>query len=242
MNIAVIFAGGVGSRMRTKEKPKQFLELHGTPIIIQTIRVFEEHPDIDGIVVVCLESWIPYLENLLHKFSIQKVKKVVQGGKSGQMSIYNGLCAAREISKGKKCIVLIHDGVRPLISDQTITDNISGVEKYGSAITSVPVKETVLLVRGDEKLQEIPMRNECRLARAPQSFWLSDILEIHEKALAEGKTDYIDSCSMMCAYGKKVHLVRGTDDNLKVTTPEDFYILRAILDAREDAQIYGLGE
>lgn len=242
MNIAVIFAGGVGSRMHSKEKPKQFLVLHGKPIIVQTIEVFESHPDIDAIVVVCIEEWITYMQTLIEKHGIKKVKMVVSGGKTGQLSIYNGLCAAEKIADGAKSIVLIHDGVRPLINVHTISENIESVKEYGSAITSVLVKETVLLVDENEQLQSIPQRSLCRLARAPQSFWLEDILATHHRALPEGRSDFIDSCSMMTEYGKKVQLVLGSDQNLKVTTPEDFYIMRAILDARENAQIYGIEE
>ena len=124
MNIAVIFAGGVGSRMHSKERPKQFLEMYNKPIIIHTIEHFENHPMIGAIIVVCIESWIPYLNELLYKFRIEKVKKVVPGGETGQLSIYNGLKAAKEIAGEEKSIVLIHDGVRPLITEKLITDNI----------------------------------------------------------------------------------------------------------------------
>ena len=146
MNIAVIFAGGVGSRMHGREKPKQFLEMYNKPIIIHTIERFENHPLIDSIVVVCIKDWIPHLEHLLYKFRIEKVGRVVPGGKTGQLSIYNGLCAAKEIAGNEEAVVLIHDGVRPLINEKVISDNIEGVEKNGSAITTAVVKETILVV------------------------------------------------------------------------------------------------
>lgn len=238
MNIAVIFAGGVGSRMHSKDKPKQFIELHGKPIIIQTLEVFESHPEIDAIEVVCLEAWIPHMNMLLEKYGIKKVAAVVPGGATGQQSIYNGLCAAEKTAGDEKSVVLIHDGVRPLITGETISENIASVKAHGSAITSVLAKETVVLVTENEQITAIPQRSGCRLARAPQSFWLSDILEAHKRAIAEGRADFVDSCSMMLHYGYPLHLVIGPDDNLKVTTPEDFYIMRAILDARENAQIY----
>ena len=149
MNIAVIFAGGVGSRMHSKERPKQFLEMYNKPIIIHTLEYFQNHPMIDAIVVVCIESWIPYLKELLYKFRIGKVKAVVPGGETGQLSIFHGLKAAKEIAENKRAIVLIHDGVRPLITEKLITDNIESVKMYGSAITSAKVKETILVV--DEK-------------------------------------------------------------------------------------------
>ena len=130
MNISVIFAGGVGTRMNTKSRPKQFLDLNGKPIIVYTIELFENHPDVDGIIVVCLESWIPFLRKMLKKFEITKVVRIVSGGVSGQDSIYNGLCAAEDYVKEQgesNAIVMIHDGVRPLITEDTITDNIEKV-------------------------------------------------------------------------------------------------------------------
>lgn len=244
MNIAVIFAGGTGQRMNTKSKPKQFLEMHGKPILIHTLEIFEGCSDIDAIVVSCLASWISYATKLIKKYNLDKVKEIVPGGNTGQLSIYNGLCAAERITKDPAhTVVLIHDGVRPLINNKVIIDNIESVNKFGSAITCVSMKETVLLVDKYNKIENVPERNSCRLARAPQSFYLKDILRSQRKAINEGKTNFIDSCSLMSYYNDvSLHLVEGPWENIKITTPEDFYILRAILDAKEDAQIYGYGE
>ncbi len=243
MNIAVIFAGGVGSRMHSKERPKQFLELYNKPIIIHTLEHFEKHSMIDAIVVVCIESWIPYFNELLYKYRIDKVKKVVPGGITGQLSIYNGLKAAKEIARDEKSIVLIHDGVRPLISEKVITENIMSVIENGSSITTGNVTETILVVNEeDSSINYVPSRKDSRVAKAPQSFWLEDILSAHERSLADGETNCIDSCTMMQKYGYKLHLIDGPSENIKITTPTDFYIMRAILDAKENAQIYGLDE
>ena len=242
MNIAAIFAGGVGTRMHTKELPKQFLKIHDKPIIIRTLELFEENPEIDMIVIACVENWIGYLNKLISKYNLRKVQRIVKGGKSGQESIYNILKAAEELGDRDKDIVLIHDGVRPLITQKTISDNITSVKKNGSAITSVKVKETVLIVDNDESITEVPDRATSRLARAPQSFYLDDILSAHEKAISENKFDFIDSCSMLQYYGKKLYLVDGPQENIKITTPDDFYTMRALLDAKENAQIYGIGD
>ncbi len=243
MNIAVIFAGGVGSRMHSKERPKQFLELYNKPIIIHTLEHFEKHSMIDAIVVVCIESWIPYFNELLYKYRIDKVKKVVPGGITGQLSIYNGLKAAKEIARDEKSIVLIHDGVRPLINEKVITENIMSVIENGSSITTGNVTETILVVNEeDSSINYVPSRKDSRVAKAPQSFWLEDILSAHERSLADGETNCIDSCTMMQKYGYKLHLIDGPSENIKITTPTDFYIMRAILDAKENAQIYGLDE
>src|SRR3712207_2896646 len=157
MNIAVIFAGGSGLRMHTKSRPKQFLDLNGKPIIIYTLELFDNHPDIDAIVVACIESWIPLLEKQLRKFEINKVLKIVPGGSTGQESIYNGLCAAESVADGQEANVLIHDGVRPLITEETITDNIRKVEEQGSCITCIPATETFVVKQTDGSL-EIPSR------------------------------------------------------------------------------------
>ena len=240
MNIAVIFAGGTGTRMNSKEKPKQFLKMHDKPIIIHTLEKFEDNEEIDAIVIACLKGWINYLNELIAYYHINKVKKVVPGGETGQLSIYEGLKAAAEIAGNEKSVVLIHDGVRPLISNMLISENIESVKEHGSAITSVKVTETIMEVNNDGSIKYIPDRTHSRLARAPQSFWLDEILSVHEQALSEGHDNFIDSCTMMNYYGKKMYLIDGPVENIKVTTPQDFYIMRAILDAQENSQIYGI--
>ena len=241
MNIAVIFAGGVGSRMNTVSRPKQFLELNGKPIIIYTLELFDNHPDIDGIVVACIKDWIPFLEKMIKKFEINKVVKIVSGGKSGQESIYNGLCAAEDFTKSKcddASIVLIHDGVRPLITENTITDNIAKVKECGSCVTCVPSIETVVVNQRDGNLS-IPKRSDCLIARAPQSFYLRDILAAHRKSHEENLPDFIDSCSMMSHYGFKLGLVMGPMENIKITTPTDYFVFRAMVQVHENQQIFG---
>lgn len=238
MNIAVIFAGGSGKRMNTKSRPKQFLELNGKPIIIYTLELFDNHPMVDAIVVACIEPWIPFLEKQLRKFEINKVVKIVPGGKSGQESIYKGLCAAEKVADGIPATVLIHDGVRPLITEQTITDNINKVEECGSCITCVPATETLVVKQADNSLQ-IPQRKDSLIARAPQSFRLNDILDAHRKAIAEGIDDFIDSCTMMSHYGYKLGIIEGPMENIKITTPTDYFVFRAMVQVHENQQIFG---
>ena len=239
MNIAVIFAGGSGLRMHTKSRPKQFLDLNGKPIIIYTLELFDNHPQIDAIVISCIESWIPFLEKMLRKFEITKVVKIVSGGNTGQDSIYNGLCAAEEIAAGNDVTVLIHDGVRPLISEETISDNINKVKECGTCITCVPATETFIVKQPDDTL-EIPSRANSLIARAPQSFHLSDIISAHRRALNENRHDFIDSCTMMSYYGYKLGTIIGPMENIKITTPTDFFVLRAMVKVHEDQQIFGL--
>ena len=239
MNVALIFAGGVGTRMNSNAKPKQFLELHGKPIIIHTIDLFEKHKNIDAIVVSCVEEWIDYLKELIVHFHIKKVVSVVPGGSTGQESIYNGLTEIEKLFPADS-IVLIHDGVRPLINEQIISDNIESVKKYGSAVTTAPTTETFVITDDNREVIEVPLRSHSRLAKAPQSYILQDILSIHRLALKDGIVNSIDSCTLMKSYGKTLKLVEGPVENIKITTPTDFYIFKAIYEAREYNQIVGL--
>lgn len=240
MNIGIIFAGGVGTRMNSKDKPKQFLEVHGKPIIVHTIDIFEKSKEIDSIIISCVDDWIDYMEDLKYKFRLDKVKKIVKGGKTGQESIYNGLKAAEEMFGIKDNIVLIHDGVRPLINEKILSDNIDSVKKFGSAITSSVAKETFVLVDDNGEVNKIPSRDHSRIAKAPQSFYLNDILEVHKKAIEDGINNAIDSCTLMHKYGKELAVVNGPYENIKITTPDDFYMFKALFDARENSQIKDL--
>lgn len=239
MNITVIFAGGTGQRMNTRTVPKQFLELHGKPIIVYTIEQFQRHPMIDGIVVVMLESWIDHFNELARRYCLDKVVAVVPGGDSGQVSIYNGLKKASNLFPADSA-VLIHDGVRPLIDEKTITLAIECVKEHGSAITVSPAIETITLEDSSGKVGQIIERSKCKLAKAPQCFVLGDILSAHEKAISEGKGDFIDSASLMQHYGYDLYTIEGSPENIKITTPSDFYIFRAIVDAKESSQIFGI--
>ena len=237
-NIAVIFAGGTGKRMNTKSKPKQFLELHGKPILIYTIEKFNNHPEVDAIVLVVLEPWIKYCEELVNKFHLQKVKAIVAGGESAMESQRNGLLKVKELFD-EDSIVMIHDGVRPLVDEQTITKNLESVKKNRSAITVVPAIETMTIKSETGQIGQIIERSKVEMARAPQSFYLIDILNAHSKAISDGK-NFIDSASMMQYYGYPLFSVKGAPENIKITTPNDFYTFRALIDAKENSQIFGI--
>ena len=237
MNIAIIFAGGVGKRMHAKDKPKQFLMVHGKPIIVHTVEVFQNHSEIDGIIVVCVKDWIDYMEEMKYRYRLDKIGAIVQGGETGQLSIYNGLEAAAQIYGVEKNIVLIHDGVRPLVSKKTISDNIISVKKYGNAVTCAPTKESVVLISEEGSIEEVVERKAARTAKAPESFYLKDILEASKESIEKGINNEIDSCTLMFHHGMKMHVVEGEYDNIKITTPEDFFTFRAIYDARENEQL-----
>lgn len=239
MTNALVFAGGSGTRMNSKSKPKQFLQFYGKELIIHTIENFQNHFEIDAITVVCIESWIPYLKKILDKYGIDKVKTVVSGGSTGQESIFKGLKAIKEFDNDEKSIVLIHDGVRPFINDDVISECIKTVKEKGSAITVVPATETIITAENG-RILSITDRSKCCLARAPQCFYLNDIIEAHEKAVEDGNTNMIDSASLMRLYGHELYTVQGNIDNIKITTPADFYTFKALYEVRENQQIFGL--
>ncbi|NLO09333.1 MAG: 2-C-methyl-D-erythritol 4-phosphate cytidylyltransferase [Clostridiales bacterium] len=241
MVTAMIFAGGTGQRMNSKTKPKQFLELHGKSILIYTIENFEYHEEIDNIVVVCIDDWINTLWEQIRRFNITKVSSVIPGANTGQGSIYNGIKVVHNQSKSEEDIVLIHDGVRPFVSEKLISDNIRSVRKYGSGITVVPAKESIIRTDEDNNtISEVYKRNTLSIARAPQSFFVKDIWEVHNRALADGKERIIDSVELMQSYGYELHTVECLEENIKITTAYDYYIFKAIYEAKEGSQIYGI--
>lgn len=235
MNYAVIFAGGVGSRMHMGTTPKQFLEVSGKPIIIHTILNFETHHDIDGICVICVEGWIEKLRDMVKNEGIKKVRWIVEGAKTGQQSIYKGLKAIYDQScDSQKDIVLINDGVRPFVEGEIIEKNIQCVKKYGSSVTVCPVPETIVEVNQENEIQHIPIRSRCYLSKAPQGFWLQEIMNAHHKAMEEGHFDCTNSAELMHRYGHSLHVVYDSDRNIKITTPTDLIIMKGLL--RQEVQ------
>lgn len=236
-NIAVIFAGGTGTRMRTADTPKQFLTLQGRPVIIRTLEIFENTPGITDIIVCSHPDWIDTCRDLIDRAGLRKVRNIVAGGASGQQSIYNGLRAAAEVSDSEQDVVVIHDGVRPLVSPSHVQMCVDAARAHGSAVTAVPAKETVA-VRGENGgVGEIVDRTHVMLVRAPQCFFLHEILEAHNRAISESRDDFVDSATMMHHYGAHIHLVEGSSDNIKITTQDDYFAIQSILSAREIQQL-----
>ena len=239
MNIAIIFAGGTGQRMNTKTKPKQFLELHGKPIIIYTLEHFDQHEMIDGIIVVCVEDWIDYCQSLVDKFHIKKVKAIVAGGETGMLSRFKGVKKAAELYPNDT-ICLMHDGVRPMIDHDLISQNIESVEEFGSAVTVAPAVETIAVRGSDNKVGQIIDRSKCQMAKAPQSFRLGELLKVHQESVDSGMKDCIDTAYLMQMSGIDVYTEEGSAENIKITTPNDFYTFRALMEIRENLQIFGV--
>lgn len=237
MNYAVIFAGGVGRRMKSESIPKQFLKIQDKPIIAYTIEHFENHDEIDAICVVMVEDWLEHTREIIKEYGFTKIKWLVPGGKSALESQYNGLLAVAGCGLEQQDIVLIHDGVRPLIDRQVISNCIRGVKAHGSAVTVAPAIETIIQVDDDNMIWQTIPRDACQLARAPQAFYAMDILRVHERSIHEQFHTFIDSTSMMLHYGYKIHTVEGPSENIKITTPADYYVCKALLEAKGQAEI-----
>lgn len=241
MNIAIIFAGGSGVRMGAGV-PKQFLEINGKPILIHTLQLFQYHDMIDKIYISVLKEYIPYVEELVDEYHLRKVAKVIPGGETAQDSIYNALRTAAS-ENPEDSIVLLHDGVRPFVSYDVITNNIESVKKYGNGITCTSCYETIMISKDGEVVDSVPFRKETFAAQAPQSFYLKDIIAAHDvvRNSPTGYENMVDACTIIRSQGIEAHMVPGNRGNIKVTTPEDVYMFRALLQYKENEQAFGLG-
>lgn len=241
-NIAIIFAGGSGARMGSG-LPKQFIEVNGKPIIIHTLEIFEEHPSIDKIYIACKEDYIPKLEKYVERYFISKIAKIVPGGATGQDSIYNALSAAAKENEPDS-IVLIHDGVRPCITSELIEDDLNCVKENGSAVTCSALFETPVISVDGKFVNEVPPRQQLFTAQAPQCFYLGEVMEAHHM-MRKTNPRYegiVDTCTLMKRFGKQVAIILGNRGNIKVTTPEDLYTFRAMIQYRETEQVFGFAE
>lgn len=229
--IAIIFAGGYGVRFGNDNNlPKQFVLINNIPILIHTLKIFDNHKEIDQIYLVMLRDYVNYTEELIKTYNINKVKKIVIGGETSQDSIYNGLLAVAE-ENSKDSIVLIHDGVRPIVDDYVISNNIKSVLGNGNAITCTPCYETVLISNNAQNPYKVPIRRNTFVAQAPQSFFLKEIIEAHDiiRNRKERYNDIVDSCTMFNFLGKKTYMIEGNFYNIKLTRKEDVGLIETIM-------------
>lgn len=234
MNIAMLIAGGKGVRMN-QDIPKQFLNINDKPVIIYTLEAFQQHPEIDAIIVVCIKGWETILEAYAKQFNITKLKWITEGGENGQSSIRNGI---EELDKhcAPEDMVLIHDAIRPNISQEIISSCIATCRVHGSAVTVIPCAEAMLLRCGDGK-QAAEMVDRDTLARTqtPQAFPLEKLDWAHKEAQKRGITNSVATCTLMIELGETVHFCAGSEKNVKITTTEDIEIFRALLMTKKEA-------
>ena len=229
-NIALIIAGGAGSRMK-QDIPKQFLTVNERPVIVYTLEAFEKHPEIDAIAVVCVEGWEQVLWAYAKQFNIDKLKYVIPGGETGQASIRNGVFELEKHYE-QDDIVLIHDAIRPMVSAEIISDNIRVCREHGNAITVVPCAEAMLTTEDGMESTELYPRDKLKRTQTPQAFKLGDICDLHRRALEAGITNSVASCTLKVELGEKVFFSKGSEKNIKLTTVEDIDIFKALLMAK----------
>lgn len=226
-NIALIIAGGSGARMH-QDIPKQFLTVNERPVIVYTLECFQRHAEIDTIAVVCIDGWENVLWAYAKQFGITKLCHVFPGGKNGQDSIRNGVYGLAE-HFSQSDIVLIHDAIRPMVSQEIISDCIVKAEKYGSAIATIPCAEAMMQTEdGVESSGSYP-RDRLKRTQTPQGFPLGRICDLHKRALEKGITNSVASCTLMIEMGEQVHFSAGSEKNIKLTTVEDIDIFKALL-------------
>ena len=237
MNIVLLTAAGTGSRMH-QDIPKQFIHVDNKPIIIYTMEAFQRHPSIDAILVVTLDSWKDVLMAYARQFNITKLKWVVQGGKTGQESIFNGLKKLREIASSDDTI-MIHDGNRPLVSMEVISDSLVTYKQFGDAVAVIPCTEVVF--ESDDGKTSCVSKEREKLFRTqtPHTYKLEDLLWAHEEARKRGIQGTAATCMLMKELGRLTHFSKGSEENLKITTLDDLKIFKAILSTHQDSWIKG---
>ena len=237
-NIAIILAAGSGQRMG-QDIPKQFLNVEDRPIIVYTLEAFQKHPNIDAIIVVCINGWHDILKAYAKQFKIDKLVSIVNGGSNGQESIKCGLNKAKELFS-ENDLVMIHDGIRPFVSQEIISDNIAKCKIYGNATSVIPCAEAMLLNddNAESSIKQIE-RSSLKRTQTPQSFILKDILEAHEEARNKNISNSIASCTLYTELGRRVYYSVGSEKNIKLTTPDDIDIFKALLHTKKDDWMKG---
>lgn len=234
MNVGLIIAGGSGQRMQ-QDIPKQFINVYDKPVIIYTLEAFQKHPDIDMILVVCIDGWHEILQAYAKQYGITKLKYVVSGGETGQESIRNGVYALERVCQDNDVIV-IHDGIRPLIDAYVLSDVLVKTAKYGNAVTAMPYNEQIFITHDGKTTQQYIPRETLRRVQTPQGYCFKMLIqryrEAFEKEIGIHGSSYANT--MMTELGETLYFAVGSEKNIKITTPEDIDLFKALLKMREE--------
>ena len=231
---AVIIAGGSGRRMG-QDIPKQFINVYDKPILIYTLEGFQNHPDIDAIEVVCLEGWQDLVWAYAKQFNIDKLKWVTPGGSTGQESIRNGVYNL-EGKCAKDDIIIIHDGIRPLVDSFVLSDVIAVCRKHGNAVTAMPYNEQIFVADDDSSTTRYIPRETIRRVSTPQAYIFDELDAAYHTAF-EKKIGIFGSAytnTMMVDLGKSLYFAAGSDKNIKRTTKDDLELFKAYLHSDKD--------
>lgn len=231
--VAIVFAGGLGSRMVNAEVPKQFMPIQGRPVLVHTLEHFERHPEVGAVYVSCLSSYLDAARDLARDFGLTKVRGVVAGGQTAQHSIINAMHAALSDGVPADAIALVHDGVRPVINADLISRNIRGAREHGTAITAIPCFETIAMsLDGAHTVDSVTQRELMYVLQAPQSFRLGEAHRTNLRSLEDGLLGkFVDQAHLMRHYGKDLHMVHGFRGNVKLTTDFDLLQFRLLIDS-----------
>lgn len=232
MNVALVLAGGSGKRIE-QDIPKQFINVYEKPIIIYTLEAFQKHPQIDAVMVVCISGWEEVLKAYARQYQITKLKWVISGGDTGQESTANGIYALESICS-EDDIILVHDAIRPMLSQEIISDCIVTCQTYGSGLSAVRCQETI--VRSDDGFsgKENIGRNQIMRVQTPQAYRYGKALEIYKRAEKEHIEDEVYINTLMLRMGEKVYFSKGSNKNLKITTAEDIDIFKAVYGVKRE--------
>lgn len=228
----VILAGGTGSRMKT-DLPKQFIEVDGVPVIVNTINNFQKNERVDSITVVCLKDWIVYLQEIVAKFHLNKVIGIVEGGATGHDSARNGVMSLSGIMD-EDDIVVIHDAARPLIPQLIINDMLDTAIKHGNACTAIPVHDTVIVTDDQRSGSSQIERSRIMRVQTPQAYRYGTIKALYRRAESENRHDFIYANTMAITYGERIYFSTGFDCNIKLTTKEDLAFYKAMKQFSEE--------
>lgn len=237
MNIALIIAGGNGSRMK-QEIPKQFLSIYDKPVIVYTLECFQRHPNIEAIMAVCLEGWEEILRAYSKQFNIDKLKWVVHGGKTAQESIRNGVFELKDACAPDD-IVVIHDGIRPMVDDFVLSDVLIKCGQYGNAVTSLPYNEQIFVLDPESDIsttQYIP-RDTLRRVSTPQAYRYETLLWAYTKAFSEsiGIQASTYANTLMVELGERLYFAAGSEKNIKLTTKDDLELFKSYIKLEKDS-------
>lgn len=227
-NYAVILAGGIGSRMGNVDRPKQFIEVYGKPVIAYTLETFSMHSEIDKIIIVTLKEWHDDVKAIVRKFEISKVATIIEGGDTRQQSVYAAVQHLQDEAQVDD-IIIVHDAVRPLISQKIISNNIEVAKEWGAVDTVIPSADTVVYSLDKDEIKDIPDRECFFLGQTPQSFKYSVLSAAHEHFIANGQLETTDDCKLVLLMEQPVKLTEGDKLNFKITTFEDLTLFKALL-------------
>lgn len=226
-NIALITAGGIGSR--TKQFiPKQFLSIKDKPLIVYTMEKFQKHPEITDIIVVCLEGWTEYLNAMSLQFGISKLKKIVPGGQTGFESIHNGLNFIKTYAEDND-IILIHDGNRPGVSAETISDCIAQSNIKDVSITAIGINEAVFTTENSDKAPSLLNRDLLIRTQTPHGIKLGYLNTLFEEAQKKNIRDSVAICTLLVELDKPIYFCKGSEKNFKVTTPDEVDLFKGMM-------------